>query len=125
MKKLSHLLIVLIFLDVTSGFCQVTSFHGGEPPRDPLEGWSGHLKGNSIAVTKDGKYIVAGSVDETGGVVPVDVTRRPYLLKTSISGANARQRVYLRDRPEARGSILSVRDYGAGTVVATGHINDG
>jgi hypothetical protein len=125
MKKLSHLLIVFILLDATSGFCQVASFHGGGPSRYPLDGWSGHLKGNSVAITKDGKYVVAGAVDEGGGVVPVDVTRRPYLLKTSISGANAWQRVYLGDRPEARGSILSVRDYGAGTVVATGHINDG
>jgi hypothetical protein len=125
MKKLSHLLIAIIFFDVTSGFCQVTSFHGEGPPRYPLDGWSGHLKGNTVARTKDGKYVVGGVIDEVGRIFEMDFSGRPYLLKTSISGANAWQRVHLGDSAEYRGSIMSVREYGGGTVVAAGHINNG
>src|SRR5687768_6893859 len=87
MKKLSHILIAIIFLDVTSGLCQITTFHGAESPGPPR--WNGHAKGNSIAITKDGKYVVGGVIDEEG------THGHPYLLKTSISGTNAWQRIYL------------------------------
>jgi hypothetical protein len=118
MKKLSHILIAIIFLDVTSGLCQITTFHGAESPGPPR--WNGHAKGNSIAITKDGKYVVGGVIDEEG------THGHPYLLKTSISGTNAWQRIYL-GSPYGNysGKVLSVRGYGAGTVVATGHIMNG
>ena len=105
MKKLSHILLVIIFFDVTSGFCQITTFHGAESP-DPFIFWRGHIKGNSIAKTTDGKYVVGGVIDESG------LHGHPYLLKTSISGTHAWQRIDLEVHARYRywGQVLSVRE---------------
>ena len=115
MKKLSHLIIAIIFFDVTSSFCQITTFHGATDERYP----AGQMNGNSIARTKEGKYVVGGTIDGDGW------HGRPYLLKTSISGTNAWQRMYSVEPRRYEGNVLSVREYGAGTFVATGTISEG
>ncbi|WP_276371889.1 T9SS type A sorting domain-containing protein [Chryseolinea sp. H1M3-3] len=118
MKKLSHLFLAIIFLDVTTGVCQITTFHGAESP-GPFIFWDGHMKGNSIARTKDGKYVVGGVIDESG------LHGRPYVLKSSVTGTNAWQRIYLGEHGTYSGKVLSLREYGAGGIVATGHIMNG
>src|SRR5688572_7272768 len=119
MKKLFPFFIAIIFLDVASAFCQITTFHGAERPPLANDGWGwwGYMEGNSVAKTPDGRFVVGGAIDVSRNL------GRPYLLKTPISGASEWHQVYLAKRNSYSGRVQSVREYDAGSVVATGHVS--